>query len=356
MEFRLQELDQTQLEIMAQQYEEEGYFLLSGLEEVITARLKSVLADKLEVDDHQMDTILDPANPLVLSPELQQRLARIQTPPQLASSLLDTLEAILKRLIGPLVHVSSTFHGQWKGSNTNESYQGGYSGNSKEVSALYLLHQDFTGANIPTSPSALTLWAGVNFCPDWTLRIYPGSHRLGLLCNRWMALDDRRLALLGDPIEVSARPGTALLFNALLLHGTSKPGRLQRVSCDIRFFPLCGFLPSEVHFLPSAGDTLRNGLDYVSTSVLRAPLLEDQVFLGEPVYLGEVPRHSVLNWVNYVAKVVRGDMDEALPHLARFMNAEINTDALSAYAAKFHGKPICEATLRSVRDRLAQRC
>ena len=174
MEFKLQELDRTQLAIMAQHYEEEGYFLLSGLEEVITRRFKSVLADKLEVDDHHMDTILDPANPLILSPELQQKLARISTPPQLARSLLETLEPILKRLIGPLVHVSSTFHGQWKGNNTNETYQGGYSGNSKEVSALYFLHQDFTGANIPTSPSALTLWAGVNSCPDWTLRIYPG--------------------------------------------------------------------------------------------------------------------------------------------------------------------------------------
>ena len=61
-----------------------------------------------------------------------------------------------------LAHVSSTFHGQCKGQNSDETYGGGYTGDSKEVSAPYLLHQDFTGANIPTSPSALTLWAGVN--------------------------------------------------------------------------------------------------------------------------------------------------------------------------------------------------
>jgi len=352
MEFRLQELDPTQLEIMARHYEEEGFFLLSGLEDVVTARLKSILAEKLDVNDRQMERVLDPANPLVLSHDARQRLARIPTPSQLVGSLLGTLEPILKRLIGPLVHVSSTFHGQCKGQNSDETYEGGYTGDSKEVSALYLLHQDFTGANIPTTPSALTLWAGINSCPEWTLRIYPGSHRLGILCNRWLAMDDSRLTLVGDPIEVSARPGTALLFNALLLHGTSNPGHLRRVSCDIRFFPLCGFLPSEIHLLPYARDTLRAGLENACSSVLRAPLLEDQIFLGEHVCLREVPHHSVLNWVNYLANVMRGEMDQALPHLARFVNTEVNTDPLDAYVSKFHGKPVYEAPLRVVRDRL----
>jgi hypothetical protein len=352
MEFRLQELDSTQLEIMARHYAEEGFFLLSGLEDLVTAQFKSILAKTLEADDRQMERVLDPANPLVLSHDARQRLARIPTPPHLVGSLLRTLEPILKRLIGPLVHVSSTFHGQCKGQNSDETYGGGYSGDSREVSALYLLHQDFTGANIPTSPSALTLWAGVNLCPEWTLRIYPGSHRLGLLCNRWLATDDSRLMLVGDPIEVSACPGTALLFNALLLHGTSNPGRLRRVSCDIRFFPLCGFLPSETHFLPYARETLRTGLESTYSSVLLAPLLEDQIFLGEHVCLRQVPQHSVLNWVNYLANVMRGEMDEALSHLARFVNTEVNTDRLDAYVSKFHGKPVYTAELDAVHDRL----
>src|SRR5262245_39689903 len=353
MEFSLQELDPTNLEIMARHYEEKGFFLLSGLEEV-TRQFKAILAETIAADDRQMEAVLDSAYPLALAHDARQRLARIPTPPQLAESLLGILEPILKRLIGPLVHVSTTFHGQCKGQNSGETYEGGYTGNSKEVSALYLLHQDFTGANIPTSPSAVTLWTGINSCPEWTLRIYPGSHRLGILCNRWLAREDSRLALLGDPIEVSARPGTALLFNALLLHGTSKPGPSRRLSCDIRFFPLCGFLPSETHFLPGAGESLRAYLEHARGSVLQAPLLEDLVFLGEQVSRGAVPRHSVLNWVNYLGNVMRGEMDKALFHLARFVNAEINTDPMDAYVFKFHAKPMHETTLRAARERLGR--
>jgi hypothetical protein len=45
-----------------------------------------------------------------------------------------------------------------------------------EVHGAYLLHQDFTGAPIPTVPSGLTMWVGQNDCPNWTLRLYPGSN------------------------------------------------------------------------------------------------------------------------------------------------------------------------------------
>ena len=58
-----------------------------------------------------------------------------------------------------------------------------------------------------------------------------------------------RLAQLAPPVEIEARAGTGVIFNALLFHGTGKLGARRRVSCDLRFFPLCGFLPSEVHFL-----------------------------------------------------------------------------------------------------------
>ena len=101
----------------------------------------------------------------------------------------------------------------------------------------------------PTSPSAVTLWVSMNSCPDWTVRFYPASHRQGLLCNDFLELDDQRLAALEKPIEVHAKIGTGVLFNALMLHGTGNPGSQRRVSCDIRFFPLCAFLPSTVHFL-----------------------------------------------------------------------------------------------------------
>jgi hypothetical protein len=140
-----------------------------------------------------------------------------------------------------------------------------------------------------------------------------------------------------------------------MLHGTSNPGPLRRVSCDIRFFPLCGFLPSETHLLGAApSDTLRNGLKRAFSPVLSAPLLEGQVFLGEKIELGDVPRLSVLNWVKYLSQVVNGKKDEALPYLERFVNTDIGTDSVAVYESKFHNQPVHEAKLQSVRERLAR--
>src|SRR5262249_22171700 len=156
-------------------------------------------------------------------------------------------------------------------------------------------------------------------CANWNLRLYPGSHKLGLICNHWLDLNDERLAPLGQPIDVSAQVGTAAIFNALMLHGTSNPGSLRRVSCDIRFFPLCGFLPSETHFIgPSPSNALRDGLDRAFSPTLQAPLLEDQVFLGERIELTDVPPLSVLNWAKYVAHLVGGEPNNARHYLEQF--------------------------------------
>jgi hypothetical protein len=358
MKIDLQELDSQQLEAAAQHYADRGFLLLSGLETLITARFRPVLAEKIGVDERDLPRFLNPENPtVVFPPEVRERLGRVDTSLGLALSLLGVLEPLLTRLIGPLIHVSSNFHAQFKGNGVKAVDHGGYdaAADYMEVHGPYLLHQDFAGASIPTSPSAVTLWVAMNDCRCWNLRLYPGSHRLGLLCNRWLALDDERLAPLGEPIDVPARAGTAVLFNALMLHGTSNPGPLRRVSCDIRFFPLCGFLPSETHLLGSSpSNALREGLDRARRSVLRAPLLEDQVFLGENIELGDVPPLSVLNWVKYLSHVVNGKKDEALPYLERFVNTDIGTDSVTAYESKFHNQPVLEATLQSVRERFTR--
>jgi hypothetical protein len=250
--------------------------------------------------------------------------------------------------------VSSTFHVQYKGGSRRRVEHGGYVPDSDftELHGQYLLHQDFTGAALPTSPSAVTVWTAMNTCPQWNLRLYPGSHRLGMLCNQWLELDDNRLEALGNPIDIQAQEGTAVVFNAMLLHGTSNPGPKVRASCDVRFFPLCGFLPSQVHLLaPSAARELALGLDRVSGPVLRSPLLETQAFLGETPVVPSLPaRNSVLNWANYVKLVMRGELDEALPSLERFVNVEIGGDPLTPYAKKFHGREVHEQTLRMARE------
>jgi hypothetical protein len=357
MNIDLQQLDPQQLEIAAQHYAERGFILLSGLEEIVTAKFRPVLADRIGVNEHELAAVLDPTNSgVIFPPHVRERLGRIDTSRQLAQPLLEVLRPLLTRLIGPLVHVSSTFHAQFKGEGVQEVDHGGYSkaADYLEVHGPYLLHQDFAGASIPTSPSAMTLWVAMNDCPYWNLRLYPGSHRRGLICNRWLALDDQRLAPLGEPIDIVARKGTAVVFNALMLHGTSNPGPLRRVSCDIRFFPLCGFLPSETHLLEaSPANALREGLDRAFSPVLQAPLLEDQVFLGDEIQLEEVPPLSVLNWVKFLSEVVAGRKDEALEHLERFVNTDMGFDSITAYNAKFTDQPVCEATLSSARERVA---
>jgi hypothetical protein len=255
------------------------------------------------------------------------------------------------------VHISSNFHGQFKGGDARPVDHGGYDPNAKylEVQGQYLIHQDFSGAAIPTSPSALTLWVALNSCPDWNLRVIPGSHRYGLLCQQWLKLDDQRLTPFGDYIDIEAREGSAVIFNSLLLHSSSNPGFKRRVSCDIRFFPFCGFLPSQVQALsPRPVDAIRKGLERPDGETLRAPLLESLAFMGQDVFDDGVPKYSILNWANYLDVLLHGDPARALPHLVRMVNTELGVDGPEAYVPKFHDKPVHVSTLRQVRERLAQ--
>lgn len=358
MRFRLDQLTGSTLEQAAKHYERHGFFVVDGVADVITHHFKSLVAERIMVDEEELERMLEPDNPpLVLSQEVRQRLSRIMSPPELQTVLLATLGAVFQRLIGPFVHVSSTFHGQFKGGDAPTVSKGGYDPNARylEVQGQYLLHQDFAGASIPTSPAGVTLWTPLNSCDDWNLRMYPGSHRLGLLCEEWMKLDDPRLSRLGPPVDVKAEFGSAIIFNALLLHASSNPGMRRRVSCDIRFFPLCGFLPSPVHVL--GGDalgTFRSGLQRHDDATLRAPYLEAAAFMGlmrEPVLCEP---HSVLNWANVVRSAIDGDRSSALAHLRRFTNLEVGIDAVDAYAPKFLGAPIHRETLEQVLERVKQ--
>jgi hypothetical protein len=355
MPLDLSRIDTAALKRAAREYDEQGFLLLSGVEDV-SRRMASELAGRIGADETTLDSMLDPEKAVVFPPEVRQRLSKVDTSRELAVWLLHRLENLLGELIGPFVHVSSDFHGQFKGGGASQVDHGGYKPETSfmEVHGGYLLHQDFSGATIPTSPSAMTLWVALNTCPDWNLRLYPASHREGILSSEFLALDDPRLASLEKPVDIQAARGTAVVFNAMLLHGTSNPGPRRRVSCDIRFFPLCGFLPSEVHML--GHDPLRRldeRLNEATGATLRAPLLEDRVFLGGEIVRETVPERSVLNWINYIDGVARGCTDEALPHLERLANEDFDPSAPATYAAKFHNRPVSTGTLRTVRDRLS---
>ncbi|MEZ5293518.1 MAG: hypothetical protein R2745_20715 [Vicinamibacterales bacterium] len=341
------------LEAAARHYEERGFFMVDGVRDAVTRHYRPLVAERLQVTSQQLDDLLDPNNPPTILPiETRQRLSRIDTPPELARALLSNLEPVLQRLIGGLLHISSNFHGQFKGGDVKPVDHGGYDPNAQylEVQGQYLIHQDFSGAALPTSPCGVTLWTPLNSCPDWNLRIYPGTHRFGLLCHEWMKLEDPRLAAFGvTPVDVVAEEGTCVIFNSLLLHSSSNPGPHRRVSCDLRFFPLTAFLPSEVRLLgtdPLA--TLRAGLARHDGPTLKAPHLEAAAFLGLVTEPTPCPPHSILNWANYVTVLLNGTPAEALPHLARFVNVEQGIDAGVETYTKFHDRERHRATLANL--------
>lgn len=342
------------LEAAARHYEEHGFFMVEGVGEAVTLHYKPLVADRLEVSLGDLDGILDPNSPPMILPiETRQRMSRIDTTPELASALLTNLEPVLERLIGGLLHVSSNFHGQFKGGDVKPVDHGGYDPNAQylEVQGQYLIHQDFSGAALPTSPCGVTLWTPLNSCADWNLRIYPGTHRFGLLCHEWMKLEDPRLAAFGiTPVDVVAEAGTCVVFNSLLLHSSSNPGPRRRVSCDLRFFPLTGFLPSQVRLLgkdPLA--TLRGGLAREDGPTLKAPHLEAAAFLGLVTGPTPCPPYSILNWANYLAVLLNGSPEAALPHMERFVNLAQGIDSgVDIYAKKFHNREVHRTTLANL--------
>ena len=356
MEFALSELLGDRLDAALQRYEEDGFITLRGVADAVTAQFHPILAERLQVDAATFHGMLDPDSPPLLLPvETRARLSRISTSPELAATLVQALQPFFLRALGPFVHVSSTFHGQFKGGEVAAVDHGGYGKEYLEVQGQYLLHQDFAGAAIPTSPSAVTLWVGMNTTPDWNLRLYPGSHRHGLLCNEWLRLDDPRLSPFGQPIDIQATAGKAVLFNALLLHSSSNPGPRRRISCDIRFFPLCGFLPSLPACLNATpGASLEAGLVRAAGPTLRGPLLETLAFLGGALPEEAVPPYAIPNWAHYVARLVAGDPDGAVPWMRRFVNGELGVDPAESYLAKFHARPIQVAPLREATSRLEQ--
>ena len=350
-----------QLDQAARFFEEHGYVRLSGLRTAVCGAFEDRLAEAIEIPRHELQPLLESAGQLRL-------LARGAAAP------LENLHVAASGSVAALVaradsedadradrareqHVSRAVQGRQaqrgrQGHRALSQRDGGrLHGSARRLPAPSGLH----GRQHPYQPtSGLTLWVALNACPESTLRLFPGSHRLGMFCHKMWKLDDPRLASLGQPpVDLEAQVGTGVLFHALLFHGTGKLGSLRRVSCDIRFFPLCGFLPSEAHFLDSRPlDMLSRHQERELGPTLLAPVLEQLTYLGEPVAV-EAPPLSTLNWVNYLVELMRGQADSALPHLARFINTNLLEDPESVFTHKFHNRPLHLDRLHAVRDRVA---
>jgi len=347
------------LDDAARHYARQGYLILHGVEELVTRPLRHAVADVVGAGEAEFEALVAPSGQRWDFPlDIRQRLSRVTTTPQLAETLTTNLRTILRRLLGPMVHVSSTFHAQFKAADALKHAvdHGGYLEQNRhmELHGAYLLHQDFAGASIPTSPHGITLWAGLNDSPDWTLRLYPGSHRTGLVCHRWLVNDDPRLEQLAAPIEFSARPGTAVLFNAMLIHGSGRSGNQRRVSCDIRMFPLCGFLPTQPYFLddqPLAA--LAN--DDEQDPFLRLPRQEAQLFLGQQPTSRLPEEYGLEYWLGVVRGLLAGDVDAAEAQLEPLVNTALSTGSVADYAARLLSRFPSAEMLAELHARLAER-
>lgn len=325
----------------ATQFETMGYVILEGVEQALTRRFRSIVAERLQLSEDAFEAMLNPDGHPVEAPlDVRDRLACITTSSALADQILGPLQPLLLRLLGPLVHVSSSFRGHFHEGDVPPVAHG-EDGEDHPEPRPHLVHQNFSSATIPTSPGGVTLWVGLNTTPDWTLRLYPGSHRYGLLCRQGIQPDDPRLAPFGEPIEIPAQAGRVVVFNSLLLHSTNSQGPHRCVSCAIRFFPLCGFLSSLPHCLDRApAQRLLQGIAGAEGPTLRAPVLETLAYLGALLPDEEVLPHSMMNWAHYVARLVAGDPAGALPWLERFVNTDVGLDPASAYVSTLHDRTI----------------
>ena len=354
--FDISELDADGLDALAAHYDEHGYALVSGLDREVVPLFRAVLAERLEIEERELDPLLDPTRIEPLSLHLRRRTGKIDTPDALARRLVTILGSVIRRLIGPLVHVSSTYHTQLKMPSPEHAGYPGFKSEFTEVHRPYLLHQDFTGARLPTHPSAVTLWLGLNDCDHMGLRIYPRSHRQGLiLADRFVSHEDPRLAPLDPPIQIDARVGTGVLFHGLALHGSGDSGPVRRVSSDIRFFPMSGFIPSEVRVLGERPIRyLREAIERGESPTLRTPLLTDAALLGWELPLGPYPQRSSENWVGYVAHALRGDLAAAHPYLERMADTRLGIESADTYVARYGSSRIRPESLRSAHRQLAQ--
>ena len=330
-------------------YEREGFVILTDVDPRPAQILRQIVCAASGLTPDRLRDIGRNGTNLLLSPEARTALARPVMTPELQEVCLEVFGELLLRLLGPIIHVSQTFHPQIKSQATEQTILDGYSGDGLEVQAVYGFHQDFTAARVLTSPSAMVCWVPLNTCERNTLRVYPRSHRLGLLTNRWLPLDIPGIERLGAPIDVQAKEGQVLLFNFMLMHGGSNPGPSTRISCDLRFFPFCGIIDSAPVTLQSQPIRwIQSRLDHGLGDMLQAPLCETLSYCGMPMARSTPRPYSNLHWAKFLEAPVKQEIDKGLEATARWVNTEVGFDPVAAYQQRFAQVRLCERPFASI--------
>jgi len=328
-------------------YNRHGFVILTDVDPALPAAFRKVLTDTMGLSSQQIRQAGE-GEPMHVSSEARARLARPETTPDLREVLLATLGDLVVELLGPIIHVGNTYHPQIKRSQSTHILKG-YFGDGLEVEAPYGLHQDFTAGRIVTSPNGIVCWIPVNTCEFNALRVFTDTVGRGLLANRWLPPDEAGVDQLGPSIEVKAQEGQVLLFNFLVMHGTTRPGPATRISCDARFYSFCGILDSEPAVLrPDPVDWIRARLREPRGETLAGPLYETLAYLGESIDWPELHPLSILHWARIIEGVVQGDADEVRGAIAQFVNCERGFDPLAGYVERFSDLALQARPYRSV--------
>lgn len=316
-------------------YDENGFVVLTDVSPTLVAAFGAVLSELTGLTVEEIERAGSDGG-ITISRETRARLARPPMSPELRQLALSAFAEILVRILGPLVHVSQSYHPQIKSGAGPGYILSGYSGDGLEVEAFYGLHQDFTAARVLTSPSAAVFWIPLNNCEDNGLRLYPRTCRCGLVANRWLPPTVQGLERFGPPVEIRAEKGQVLIFNFLVLHGTSNPGPRTRISCDLRFFPFCGILDSVPTVMrPQPVQWIRRRLNEIEGDLLAAPLYEALAYLAQPIEWPRIESHSILHWARFIEGLVMGNDDQMTASVEGLANTENGYDEVESYAKRF---------------------
>lgn len=357
-------LNAANLDVIEASFQENGVVVLTDVDRAPLDILTRMLSEQSGLTVREIREAGQQGG-VQIPAEVRQKLARGYMTPELRDASHAVFGDLLVRLVGPLIHISQTFHYQLKPKAERNVILQGYSGDGREVQALYGIHNEFTAARVLTSPSAVVCWIPLNTFDGKALYFYPGSHRLGMVANRWLPRHDEceGIERVGPVVEYQPRLGEVVMFNFLLLHGSGAAVRGEpldgpqptRISCDLRYFPFTGILDSEATALrPDPIAWIKERLPHISDDLLLAPLFEVLAYFGERIDWPSLPSHSVAHWARFVEGLVKGDQTQQDDAIAQLANLDIGFDPLASYLERFAPAALVRRPYESVRNVVPQ--